>query len=144
MIKEPYIRKVLSSCVNFVYCNGSRSKQIIHLLPGRWEHCLMLMLLFLPEISVHISRQWDKIRGLLMMWEQGMKYRARQRVGTIVKWRHDQEKLAIQSFIIQRCVYRLSNPLYGLKPWFDPNLIFSVAHEKLVSYCLYWLSLEGG
>ena len=35
-----YIRKVLSSCVNFVYCNGSRSKQRILPLPGRREHCL--------------------------------------------------------------------------------------------------------
>ena len=60
--KEPilYIRKVLGSCVNFVYCNGSRSKQRILPLPGRWEH--LFMLLFLPEISVHILRQWDKIR----------------------------------------------------------------------------------
>ena len=56
-----YIRKVLlSSCVNFVYCNESRSKQRILPLPGRWEH--LFMLLFLPKISVHISRQWDKIR----------------------------------------------------------------------------------
>ena len=35
-----YIRKVLSSCVNFVYCNGSRSKQRFLPLPGHWEHCL--------------------------------------------------------------------------------------------------------
>ena len=32
--------KVLSSCVNFVNCNGSRTKQRILPLPGRWEHCL--------------------------------------------------------------------------------------------------------
>ena len=35
-----YIRKILSSCVNFVHCNGSRSKQRILPLPRRWEHCL--------------------------------------------------------------------------------------------------------
>ena len=44
-----YIRKVLSSCVNCVYCNGSRSKQRILPLPGCWEH--LFMLLVLPEIS---------------------------------------------------------------------------------------------
>ena len=54
-----YIRKVFSSCVNFVYCNGGRSKQRILPLPGRWEH--LLMLLFLPEISVHILRKFGKI-----------------------------------------------------------------------------------
>ena len=50
-----YIRKVLISCVNFVYCNGSRSKQRILPLPEWWEH--LFILLYLPEISAHISRQ---------------------------------------------------------------------------------------
>ena len=42
-------------------CLWSRSKQRILPLPGRREH--LFMLVFLPEISVHISRQSDKIRG---------------------------------------------------------------------------------
>ena len=56
MARNLYIRKVLSSCVNFVR---------ILPLPGRREH--LFMLLFLPEISVHISRQLDKIRGWIMV-----------------------------------------------------------------------------
>ena len=54
-----YIRKVLSSCVNFVYCNGSRLKTK-NPSPTRALGA-MLMLLFLPEISLHILRKFGKI-----------------------------------------------------------------------------------